>query len=109
MRENFRLTHDEQRSIANDIRITNNVAGFTELPIRHKSKVWIDIIDKNDFIVSEGTAKTLSPRLTAINKIGVVSWRLFSIGTECTCCFGIRVTVVIVLSFLIGFLTRGYL
>jgi hypothetical protein len=51
----------------------------------------------------------LAPRLTLWNKLGLSAWKAFSVGTTCSCCWGLRFIVVSVVAFSIGFLTRSYL
>lgn len=46
----------------------------------------------------------LAPRLTLWNKLGISAWKAFSVGTECSCCWGWRVFIGCAVVFGGGFL-----
>jgi hypothetical protein len=60
-------------------------------------------------VLSKGAQAILAPRLTPWNKMGLSAWKAFSVGTECSCCWGLRFIALTAVSFSIGFLTRSFL
>jgi hypothetical protein len=107
-RSNFVLNAFEQNAVMLDLRSTNNISGFTE-QANYTSEQWRNLIAVEKLCYSEAVEKILAPRLTLWNKLGLSAWKVFSIGTTCSCCWGLRFIVVSVVAFSIGFLTRSYL
>jgi hypothetical protein len=107
-RSDFALNTFEQNTVMLDLRATNNIVGFTE-QANYTSAQWRNLIAVERLCYSEAVEAILAPRLTLWNKLGLTAWKAFSVGTECSCCWGLRIIAVTAVSFSIGFLTRSYL
>jgi hypothetical protein len=106
--ETFKLTPKEQREVESDLTASNPLAVHAaSLPLRAND--LLAIIEASDLVHSEAISKILAPRLTMLNRVGLSMWQAFTVGTECKCCWGLRVVASISISFFVGFTTRGYL
>jgi hypothetical protein len=104
-RSDFELTGAEQTYLETDILNTNQgVSPYYFIIKDRTSAEWWEVIEREDWIVSEGTAKIIAPRLTLWNKLGISAWKAFSVGTECSCCWGWRVIIASFIVFSGGFL-----
>jgi hypothetical protein len=101
----FALNVFEQNAVMLDLRATNHIAGFTE-QANYTSAQWRNLIAVERLCYSEAVEKILAPRLTLWNKLGLSAWKAFSVGTECSCCWGWRVLIgggiALVSGFLLG-------
>jgi hypothetical protein len=102
-RSDFSLNTFEQNQVMFDLRATNNIAGFTE-QVSYTASQWRTLIEIDRLCYSEGTAKILAPRLSLWNRVGLSAWKAFSVGTECSCCWGWRVIIASFAVFSGGFL-----
>jgi hypothetical protein len=108
--DNFVLTLEEQSIVLCCLRVSNpnwkgRISPFLGMTVKQLNQLnqLNQRIDISELCYSESIKYILEPRLTIWNKIGLSVWKVFSIGTKCSCCWGFRLLTAIAISYILGY------
>ncbi len=92
---------NEVMRIQYDPLLIPSVGGTANLT-REKYSEWLLNAKSHGFSPTEDQERIARGRLTGLNRIGIASWKIFSFGTECQCCWGYRALFIATVWFLFG-------